>query len=88
MSDHKFPQNLRLKSYGLRLGISTRRWEDNIETDVARNRMGDCGLDFLIRDTDWLGTFVIRIVMGCGGRPTTDTITKNECLLPPLWTTL
>jgi len=61
MSVHKCAQNLRLKSYGLGLEISTRRWKDNIKIDVARNRMGECGLDFLTRVTDWLGTFVIRI---------------------------
>jgi hypothetical protein len=61
MSDHKCAQNLRLKSYVLRLEISTRRWKDNIEIDVARNRMGECRLEFLSRDTDWLGAFVIGI---------------------------
>jgi len=61
MSDHKCAQNLRLKSYGLRLEIYKRRWKGNIKTDVARNRVGGCGLDFLTRDTDWLGAFVIRI---------------------------
>jgi len=61
MSDYKWAQNLRLKSYGLRLEIPTHRWKNNIKIDVARNRMGECGLDFLTRDTDWLGAFVIRI---------------------------
>jgi hypothetical protein len=61
MSDCKCAQNLRLKSYVLRLEISTRKWKDNIKMDVARNRMGECGLDLLTRDTDWLGAFVTRI---------------------------
>ena len=61
MSDHKCAQNLRLKSYEMRLEISKRRWKDNIKIDVARNRVEECGLDFLARDTDWLGAFVIRI---------------------------
>jgi hypothetical protein len=61
MSDYKCAKNLRLKSYVLRLEISTLRWKDNIKIYVARNRMGECGLDFLTRDTDWLGAFVIRI---------------------------
>lgn len=47
MSDYKYAQNLRLKSYVLRLEISTLRWKDNIKIDVARNRMDECGLDFL-----------------------------------------
>jgi hypothetical protein len=61
MSDHKCAQNLRLKSYGLRLEIFTRMWKDNIKIDVTRNRMEECGLEFLTRDTDWLGTLVIWI---------------------------
>jgi hypothetical protein len=52
MSDHKCAQNLRLKSYEMRLEISKRRWKDNIKIDVARNRVEECGLDFLARDTD------------------------------------
>jgi hypothetical protein len=50
MSDQKCNQNLGLKSCGLRLEISTRRFEDIIKVDVVRNRMGEYG-----PDTDWLG---------------------------------